>query len=110
MACLPVLAFMHWILVILKRLHFPLVKNFPVRELVAFRGLFISMFLYVVNDKIRQYTNESICACFRRLMHTAPVSSKVSPLLESGDASYVQLDDGIHETEFTEYEAPHGMY
>ena len=110
MACLPILAFMHWILVILKRLHFPLVKNFPVRELVAFRGLFISMFLYVVNDKIRQYTNESICACFRRLMHTAPVSSKVSPLLESGDASYVQLDDGIHETEFTEYEAPHGMY
>ena len=110
MALLPVLAFLPWMLVISKRLHVPLVKNFPVRELVALRGLFISMFLYAMNDKIRQYTNESISACFHRLVHTAPDSSKVSPLFESGDASYVQLDDGIHETEFTEYEAPHVMY
>ena len=53
MALLPVLGYLTWGCVMLRRFGVGFVENLPIREMAALKGLYMSIFLCVVNDKIR---------------------------------------------------------
>ena len=113
MALLPLLAYISWTLMFLRRHDVQAIKRIPLfvlRALIALKGFYMSLFLYLMNDKIRDSVNTSFRRCFQcsELRGNRDEDHlELDNFRESSGPDYVQLSSGGSNSNrpiFTEFE------